>query len=156
MPPAAPPRVSAAQALSRARWRERLMLVLHAEVGAALGIAFLVASFRIGIITRPSAAPPHVASSTRVGVTCPLHASPSTCDACMTAHCERECQACADSSDCLDLFLCATPCSDHRCENECASRFPQGKQLLQQFVGQTGCLAIFCRDACRSPAGSHD
>ena len=134
------------------------MLILFAEVGALLGVAVLAVSIRAGVIAplsappaRPLASPPPDAA-----VECPLHASPPACDACMHAHCQRECQSCAASPDCLDLFLCATDCTDPSCESECGARFPQGKQLLQLFVGQTGCLAIFCRDACRGPAPVHD
>jgi hypothetical protein len=126
-----------------------LALLAYAAVGALVGVASIAAGVRLDIVDLPGHAPPTpMPSAAASGAACPLHASPAACDQCMTAHCENECLACSDSADCLDLFLCAMDCADPACERACGNRYPDGKPLLQRFVGETGCLPMFCRDAC--------
>lgn len=126
-------------------------------LGAMLGALFLLLAIRAGVIEAgPSgAAAPSASHASALPAPCALHASPPACDACMNAHCRTECSACADSADCLDLFLCAIDCHDPACERACADAYPAGKLILQRFMGESGCLAMFCRDDCpRQPAAA--
>lgn len=137
--------------------RELVALLGYAVAGAVLAAAVLGAAIASGWMSWPRAhsAAPSAAPRADTAATCALHASPAACDDCMALHCLRECQSCASSPDCLDLFLCAMECSDPGCENECAALFPAGRQRLATFVGERGCLPMFCRDAC-SGGGSRD
>jgi hypothetical protein len=79
---------------------------------------------------------------------CPLQTADPPCDNCMQTKCGAECNACVNNSQCMDLLYCATSCSDDACQQQCFDTYPNGVDVLLEFLGVGGCLEVNCSNEC--------
>jgi hypothetical protein len=125
--------------------KERLVLLGYALFGGVLAAAMLFALVRNGAFsTQPKPAlVPQAATSCAISMTTPA------CNACLNASCGGACDACASNPACLRLYLCVLDCTDAACRKACEASNPGGKGNLDTFAGARGCMATYCKDACK-------
>lgn len=69
----------------------------------------------------------------------------SLCEACITASCQAEYQACGDVAECVALDQCAGACDDEACYTQCEQSHPTGTEPLFAFYD---CLDTNCAEPC--------
>lgn len=72
----------------------------------------------------------------------PISTGNPRCDACMQSHCRGPAAGCQRAPvQCASFSVCAKPCTNRACIDECATKSPAGMSLQR-------CLMDSCREAC--------
>jgi hypothetical protein len=104
-------------------------------------------------------------TTTTTSITTTTTTGPSTCDntgncgdgqsgcigCALNADCAQTYTDCTDQPDCIDYANCASNCMDPMCQQDCATKHPNGAMLYQSLIVCVLCVA--CANDCSQIAG---